>query len=183
MERLPWNKYFMALAKLASVRSSCNSRPTGAIIVSGKRVIATGYNGSISGEPQCSDNNSDFCLRRSIGRNDSGTNKYQDCPSVHAEQNAINQIAQYGGVELQDSVIYCTLFPCIHCLKNIKSVGIKKIYYELIYQSDDEERDKYWIKKAEEYKIETEQIRLTQCEINKILYAITSLTSERRILK
>ncbi|MGD9156847.1 MAG: deaminase [Desulfobacteraceae bacterium] len=181
MNRLPWNKYFMALAKLAAVRSGCNSRPTGAVIVSGRRVVATGYNGSMPGEPQCTDKGPKFCLRRELGRDDSGIKKYQDCPSIHAEQNAINQIAEFGGIGLRGSVLYCTLFPCIHCLKNIKRVGITKIYYELIYQSDDEERDRYWLKKAEEYKLETEEIHFTHSEINQIKRIIMSFTSDRRL--
>lgn len=181
MNRLPWNKYFMALAKLAAVRSGCNSRPTGAVIVSGRRVVATGYNGSIPGEPQCTDKGPLFCLRRSIGRDDTGPNKYQDCPGIHAEQNAIDQIAEFGGIGLRGSVLYCTLFPCIHCLKNIKRVGIIKVYYELIYQSDDEERDRYWLKKAEEYKLETEEIRLTGYDMKRIWKIMARCTSERRL--
>ena len=142
--RLPWDFYFMAQAKLAAARSGCNSRPTGAVIVRDRRVIATGYNGNLPGKPQCLDQGEKFCLRRSIGRDDSGDKKYQDCPSVHAEQNAINQVAALGGSSLRGTIMYCTLAPCIYCLKNIVSVGIAEVVFELEYKSDDPARDYYW---------------------------------------
>lgn len=31
--RPSWNEYFMLIAKLVSTRSTCNSRPTGAVLV------------------------------------------------------------------------------------------------------------------------------------------------------
>ena len=151
--RLPWDFYFMAQAKLAAARSGCNSRPTGAVIVRDRRVIATGYNGSLPGQPQCSDRGEDFCLRRSIGRDDSGDKKYQDCPSVHAEQNAINQVALLGGSSLRGTIMYCTLAPCIYCLKNIASVGIAEVVFELEYRSDDPTRDSHWQEQAQNYNV------------------------------
>ncbi len=45
----------MLIAKLVSTRSTCNSRPTGAVLVKDKQILATGYNGSMPGAPHCSD--------------------------------------------------------------------------------------------------------------------------------
>lgn len=51
--RPEWNEYFMLSAKLASSRSTCNSRPTGAVIVKDRQILATGYNGASSGMEHC----------------------------------------------------------------------------------------------------------------------------------
>ncbi|MEW6114801.1 MAG: CMP deaminase, partial [Thermodesulfobacteriota bacterium] len=67
MNRPTWHEYFMLLAKLVSVRSTCNVRKIGAVIVRHNRILATGYNGAVHGAPHCIDRGPDFCLRRSIG--------------------------------------------------------------------------------------------------------------------
>ena len=41
----------MLIAKLVSTRSTCNSRPTGAVLVKDRQILATGYNGSMPGRP------------------------------------------------------------------------------------------------------------------------------------
>lgn len=185
MNRFKWNEYFMLLAKIAALRSGCNSRPTGAVIVKNKRVIATGYNGTLPGKKQCTDNGADFCYRRSIGNSDFGTQKYRDCPSIHAEANALDQILKYGPVigdkNLHEYSIYCTLYPCIHCLKRIASAGIKTVFYELKYESDDPERDKSWVKKAEEWEIKTYPLTLGHDEYQDIYDRIFTSTSERKL--
>lgn len=179
--QIKWDSYFMALAKLASTRSGCNSRPTGAIIVKDKRVIATGYNGSLPGEPQCTDNGNSFCYRRSQGKDDKGNRKYLDCKSLHAEQNALNQLANQGGVSAKDCTMYCTLFPCIICFKNIKSCGIREIVYELPYQSDDLERDKFWKEEVENSGIKVRHYILPDQDYIIIYKNVFEITSLRRL--
>lgn len=179
--RVHWDQYFMALAKLAAMRSGCNSRPTEAVIVKGNRVIATGYNGTIAGMPQCTDCGSSYCRRREVKQDDKGTGKYLECLSIHGEQNAINQVAQCGGINLHWASIYCTLFPCIFCLKNIVSVGIKKIFYELEYKSDDPERDTYWAGLAKEYGVILKQVTLSLKNVKAICANMSNFTSMRRL--
>lgn len=179
--RLEWKEYFMALAKLAATRSGCNSRPTGAVIVINNRVIATGYNGSLPGQLQCTDSGKGFCVRRSIERDDSGEKKYRDCISIHAEQNAINQLAVCGG-DPKGADLYCTLFPCIHCLKNMASVGIRRVYYEMPYESDDSERDKYWLERAAALGLEVERVILSPRSVKEITSNMSGFTSFRRLL-
>lgn len=184
--RFQWNEYFMLLAKIASLRSGCNSRPTGAIIVKNKRIISTGYNGTLPGKKQCTDFGPEYCYRRSTGIQDTGEDKYRDCPSIHAEANALDQLLKYGPSLLNhmgtyDVAIYCTLFPCIHCLKRIASAGIKKIFYEFEYKSDDLERDKSWRKKASEWGITATQLNLDKKSFLQIHETIFKTTSQRRL--
>lgn len=41
-----WEDYFMRLAILVSKRANCMKRSIGAILVSNKRIVSTGYNGT-----------------------------------------------------------------------------------------------------------------------------------------
>ncbi|MFH0822017.1 MAG: dCMP deaminase family protein [Pseudomonadota bacterium] len=141
MNRPTWDEYFMMLAKLASVRSTCNVRKIGAVIVKRNRILTTGYNGAVHGAPHCTDQGPDFCLRRSIGAHDSA--KYNYCLSSHAEMNAVNQAARFG-ISLEGAALYCTLEPCNWCFKQLIQAGIEEIYYEESYDSANKEFDLYW---------------------------------------
>ncbi len=46
-----WNEYFLLIVKLASTRSTCNSRPKGAVMVKDRQILATGYNDFMPSEP------------------------------------------------------------------------------------------------------------------------------------
>lgn len=141
MNRPNWHEYFMLLAKLVSVRSTCNSRKIGAVIVRNNRILTTGYNGAVHGAPHCIDRGRDFCLRRSVGAHDA--DKYNYCLSSHAEVNAIDQAARFG-ISLDGAVLYCTLEPCNWCFKQLIQAGIKEIYFEEGYDSKNKEFDLYW---------------------------------------
>jgi dCMP deaminase len=141
MNRPSWHEYFMLLAKLLSVRSTCNSRKVGAVIVRNNRVLATGYNGAVHGAPHCIDQGPEFCLRRRIGAHDA--DKYNYCISSHAEVNAVDQAARFG-ISLEGASLYCTLEPCNWCFKQLIQAGIVEIYYEEPYESRNKEFDLYW---------------------------------------
>jgi dCMP deaminase len=47
---------------------------------------------------------------------------------LHAEQNAIIQAARHG-VNIDNSVLYCTNSPCIICTKMLINAGIRKVIY------------------------------------------------------
>lgn len=49
--------------------------------------------------------------------------------SLHAEENAMLQIAKYGGQPLKDGILFTTASPCELCSKKAYQLGIKKIYY------------------------------------------------------
>lgn len=48
MERIQWKEYFMAQSQLLALRSTCMRLSVGATIVKDNRIIAGGYNGSVS---------------------------------------------------------------------------------------------------------------------------------------
>lgn len=137
--RPSWDDYFMLMAKLSASRSTCCSRPTGAVIVRDTQIVATGYNGSLPGQPHCTD--SGACHRRSS--NVTEEVKYDVCRSAHAEANAITLAAKQG-LSVKDCTMYCTLEPCFTCAKLIAISGISRVVYELNYESPIAERDALW---------------------------------------
>lgn len=122
MERITWNQFFMAQSHLLALRSTCTRLSVGATIVRDKRIIAGGYNGSISGDDHCIDKGcyvvDNHCVR-----------------TVHAEINALLQCAKYG-TPTKDADLYVTHFPCLPCTKSIIQSGIKNLYYANDYKND-----------------------------------------------
>lgn len=119
--RPSWDEYFMSVAEVVSSRSTCLRRKVGAVIVSGKRILATGYNGAPSGLEHC-DRHGCLRLEQSIPPGE----HHELCRGLHAEQNAIIQAALYG-VSIREGIIYCTHHPCVVCAKMLVNAGVKKV--------------------------------------------------------
>lgn len=179
MSRPDWVQYFMLIAKIVALRSTCNSRPGGAVIVRNNRILATGYTGSVSKTFQCSDKGPNYCYRRESGAPD--VDKYNTCKSIYAEQNAILYAAKFG-MSVHDATLFCTLQPCYICLKMIAGSGIRQVYFELFYESLDHKRDESWRNAFDEFKIRCEHVELLQSNVNLARQAIQNPTSFRRLL-
>ena len=114
-KRIPWDQYFMLQAVLLSLRSTCTRLSVGAILVRDQRMIAGGYNGSVSGDKHCIDDGcymvDGHCLR-----------------TIHAEMNAVLQCAKFG-IPTDGAELYVTDFPCLQCTKMLLQAGVKKIHY------------------------------------------------------
>lgn len=130
-ERTPirpsWDLYFMRIAHLAATRSTCLRRRVGAVIVKDRMVLATGYNDTPRGVPNCGEGGCARCA----GDAPSGTS-HETCLCLHAEQNTIVQAA-YHGVAIAGGTIYVTYQPCLICAKLLLNVGITRIVFEGTY--------------------------------------------------
>ncbi|MDR3331309.1 MAG: dCMP deaminase family protein [Synergistaceae bacterium] len=182
--RPSWDEYFMAMAKLASSRSTCNSRPTGAVIVRDKHVLATGYNGAPPGAPHClgefTEDGVPYCHSRYM-KADEGS-KFDFCRATHAEANAIAQAARMG-ISIDGAWIYTTLSPCHTCMKLLAGAGLKHIYYERDYDSSDKQRDAYWNEVRKEYGFAVyKRVLLSGNTLDFLLQSLSSVTSERRLM-
>ncbi len=179
MSRPPWPEYFMLLAKMVALRSGCNSRPSGAIIVKDKRILATGYNGPMPGAWHCTDRGPGYCFRREKGVPD--IDKYNFCRATHAEANAIAQAARFG-ISVEGAELYCTLAPCYVCLKLIASAGIRAVYYEYDYESRDFERDRFWREAIREAGLkEFRQVKVSEGTLKLLSEILPYPTSRRRL--
>lgn len=123
MSRISWDQYFIAQTEVVALRSTCTRLNVGAIIVKDNRMIASGYNGSVSDGDHCIDEGcymvDGHCVR-----------------TVHAEANALLQCAKFG-VSTKDTAIYVTHFPCLQCCKLLIQAGIKKVYYANDYRNNE----------------------------------------------
>lgn len=111
----------MAMAEVASERSTCNRKKVGAIVANEGRPIVIGYAGAPAGLPHCID---EGCI---LGP-DGGCVR-----TTHAEANAISFAARKG-IELEDATLLCTLSPCYACAKLIINAGITFVFYREKYR-------------------------------------------------
>lgn len=111
--RPTWDEYFLKLAMLASERATCPRMHCGCVLVKDRFVLATGYNGSLPGQPHCDDVGclivDNHCVR---------TN--------HAEINALVQATTHG-VNIKGATAYITNMSCTTCSKALIAAGIKKV--------------------------------------------------------
>lgn len=126
--RPDWDTYFMDIAQVAAKRSNCSRRHVAAVVVSDRRIIATGYNGTPRGIKNCFEGGCARCASDTPSGEGLG-----ECICCHAEENAITHAAYYG-TAMQGSTIYCTLSPCLLCVKLIINAGIREVVYEQEYE-------------------------------------------------
>lgn len=123
MERITWDQFFMAQCHLLALRSTCTRLSVGTIIVRDNRIIAGGYNGSISGGDHCIDHGcyivDNHCVR-----------------TIHSEMNALLQCSKYG-TPSAGSTIYVTHFPCLQCAKAIIQAGVERVFYAKDYRNNE----------------------------------------------
>lgn len=137
MKRISKDEYYLGIALAVSKRSTCLKRRYGCVIVKNDEIIATGYNGSPRGEENCCDKG--ICPRMDIPHN---SGNYSDCPSVHAEQNAMLSASRK---DLIGATLYLAgeefisndkwdywqevedATPCPICERIIKNAGIKRV--------------------------------------------------------
>lgn len=159
MERVSWKQYFMAQCHLIAQRSTCTRLMVGAVIVRNNRIIASGYNGSVADGTHCIDDGcyvvDNHCIR-----------------TVHAEANALLQCARFG-IPSENTELYITHYPCIHCCKQLIQAGVKKVYYANDYRNHD-----LAIQLFKESNVNTEQVHLNDIYIERNFAAKKKLTNE-----
>lgn len=144
MARITKDEYYLGIALAVSKRSTCLKRHYGCVIVNSDIIIATGYNGSPRGEENC-------CNRGECKRADAKRySGYENCDSVHAEQNALIAASRdrligatdylaceeyglnQGKSDLWDEEIIDfheddNPVPCSMCMRMLKNAGVKRI--------------------------------------------------------
>lgn len=152
-ERITWDKYFMLQAIMLAARSTCTRLHVGAVMVKDGRIIASGYNGSVSGTPHCTEVGDlivdGHCIR-----------------AVHAEQNALMQLAKMG-ISADGAQVFVTDFPCVHCTKLLLQAGVIKINYLRNYHNDD-----FVSELLDEKSIAIEQVKVDRADLDKINFQV-----------
>ena len=112
-DRKSWDDYFIGIARAVAERATCDRKHVGAVLVRDRQIVATGYNGSVRGQPHCDDAGhlmvDGHCVR-----------------TVHAEMNALIQAAKRGHA-VEGATAYVTNMPCTTCAKALITAGIKRV--------------------------------------------------------
>lgn len=132
-DRPSWDETWLAVARDVARRSLCDRDRVGAVIVDYRnRIVATGYNGAPRGFQHGGQSCSTWCARAQsvdavqplLRQRQQLAADYSDCPSLHAEINAISvcdQSVREGGT------IYITSHACFQCAKEIANAGLARV--------------------------------------------------------
>jgi len=124
--QIPWDDLWITQAHLTSMRSRCSRDRIGVVIVSSdNQLLATGYNGAAPSDRRdtktwCKD----WCDRAKEYPKGlpAPANGYVDCPSTHAEVNALLRMQGRS----QGAIMYTTALPCYGCAKFIAACRATK---------------------------------------------------------
>ena len=132
IKRISKEDWYLEIAKVISMRSTCIRAHAGAIIVLNDTIVSTGYSGSERGGENCCDTG--ICERDRL--HIPPGERYELCRSIHAEMNSIINAARSGSsVVGGDMYIYFERLdgqkrkqgaPCMMCSRMIKNVVIRK---------------------------------------------------------
>lgn len=125
---------FIKTAQTFAELSSARRLKVGAIVVKDDRIISIGYNGMPSGwDNNCED---EFVELYSGYEGAIHHTVLKTKPEVlHAETNAIAKLAR-SNESGEGASLFVTHSPCIECAKLIYQSGIKHVYYEDQYRSN-----------------------------------------------
>lgn len=133
-----WNNYFLGIMQAVRERGTCDRGRTGCVVVKDNRILTTGYVGSPSRLPHCSEVGH---LIQEVVK-DNGSISKHCIRTIHAEQNAICQAAR-AGIALEGATMYCYLEPCFTCAKMIINTGIQKVIAQKAYHSSQHSREAF----------------------------------------
>lgn len=141
-----WDQYFLNLCNAVGENSKCHSRKIGSVLVKGKNVVATGYNGPPAGVPHCenryeldsylreqinvkgikiSDHNTNVCPRRLMGY--ASGQGLDICIAVHSERNCLLSAAK-NGISTAGTTMYMNCpISCKDCFIEIINAGVEEI--------------------------------------------------------
>ncbi len=150
MKRPSINQVMMKCASAFAERSTCERVKAGAVIAVDNHIVSTGYNGNAPGQNHCSDYFYNLWVSKykQSGSIYGTNNGYEDflesatfkklhhewaiIHELHAEMNAIIY-ASRRGISIVGGDIYTTYSPCIFCTKAILQAGLKRVFYNKLY--------------------------------------------------
>ena len=132
--RISKEAYYLEIAKAVASRGTCIRRQYGAVIVKDDAIVATGYNGSPCGEPNCCDIGECYKEAHALPVDSKAArhgNQYGSCVAAHAESNALLAASRD---ELAGATLYLACLsadvdpaPCNFCDRLIRNAGIARV--------------------------------------------------------
>jgi dCMP deaminase len=135
-QRKDWDTYFMDIAYMVSTRSLCSRRHVGSVLVQGKKLLGTAYNGAPMGVPDCSEAGCMIAEEYEVEEVDGKEQmvKKQRCiRTIHAEQNLLLFTDR---IDREGSTVYVTDQPCWTCANMLANSGIREIVFHRSYPKD-----------------------------------------------
>lgn len=126
----------MDIAYMASTRSRCPRRQVGAVLVQGKKLLGTAYNGAPMGVPDCSEAGCMLVEEYELTPADGGervVRKQRCVRTIHAEQNLLLFTDRR---DREGAVVYVTDEPCWICANMLANSGVAEIVYHRPYPKD-----------------------------------------------
>jgi dCMP deaminase len=155
-----WDSSFIKIALEISKHSTCCNIQVGAVLVSQKnKILSLGYNGVPSGKTHCQDyfrsqftDEGDKAFKNYLLTKEfnEAHRKFSEENELHSEINALLHCS----TRVDDTTLYVTYSPCIHCAKAIHIFRVKRCIYLYEY-----ERDKRGISFLNENGVECEQFK------------------------
>lgn len=137
--RKDWDTYFMDIAYMAATRSQCPRRQVGAVLVQGKKLLGTAYNGAPMGVEDCSEAGCKLVTEYEVQHQPDGSEtmirKERCVRTIHAEQNLLLFTDRR---DREQSTVYVTDQPCWTCANMLANSGIIEIVYHRPYPKDAE---------------------------------------------
>ena len=114
--RISREEVYCQVAEIFAKRGTCQRLQVGCVAVRDGRIIATGYNGSLTTD-------------RFFEYDKCGCDISKPCEkAIHAEANLIAYAAKHG-IPLHKANLYVTHSPCLKCAELIIQSGIDQVYY------------------------------------------------------
>ena len=114
--------------------SHCARRKVACLAVKDNRIISTGLNGTLPGVENCEEHFKDFDKNSEEFK--IKHHEWSLLNESHAEQNLIAYAAR-NGICLKDCDIYCSLAPCVSCMRLLASLRPKRVFYKEAYDKSD----------------------------------------------
>jgi dCMP deaminase len=155
MSRPTWDETWLAVARVVSERSLCDRDRVGAVIVdSTNRIVSTAYNGPPSGYIHTRMDKPERCSQWCTRATNTPTlldctaeeirglqPDYSDCPSLHAEANALSVCDRS---TREAGTIYVTSHVCSACAKLIANSGLKRVVVRPSASADHRRSDNWY---------------------------------------
>lgn len=128
----------MDIAYMASTRSQCSRRRVGAVLVQGKKLLGSAYNGAPMGVPDCSEAG---CMLveefevKVVDGHEQMVKKQRCIRTIHAEQNLLLFTDRHNR---EGSTVYVTDQPCWTCANMLANSGVSEIVFHRPYPKDSE---------------------------------------------
>lgn len=132
--RPSWDEIWMSFSDSISRRSKCTRAQVGSVLVSeDQTVLSASYNGPPPGFQ--ADGPCTAWCPRACGVGGTGAS-YDNCPSVHAE---VNAIARADHSRIKGATVYTNRSTCIGCAKALAAAGVVRVVHRVT--EDDMHRD------------------------------------------